>query len=73
MRDCHDFVLLGPKRLFDLRYIDSPAKVSMQLVDFSPIRLKAESSRGKSIQRAHARRELHMRTNLRSHRRNIPR
>ena len=72
MRNCHDFVLLGSKRLFDLRYIDGPAKVSMQLVDFGPIRLKASSSRGKSIQRAHTRCDLYMRTNLQSHRRNIP-
>jgi hypothetical protein len=50
MRNGHDFVLLGPKRLFDLRYIDSPTKVSMQLVDLGAIRLKAESNRGKSIQ-----------------------
>lgn len=48
MCDCHDFVLLGPKRLFNLRYIDSPAEFSMQLVDLGAIRLKATSDRGNS-------------------------
>ncbi len=42
MCDCHNFVLLGSKRLLDLRYIDSPAKVCMQLIDLGSIRLKAK-------------------------------
>ena len=42
MCDCHDLVLLGPERLFDLRYIDDPAKVSVQLIDLGPISLKAK-------------------------------
>ena len=58
MCDCHDFVLLGPERLFDLRHIDSPAEIGTQLVDMGAISLKADkSSRGLSRQRAHARRK----------------
>lgn len=41
MCDRHDFVFLGSKRLFNLRYINGPCKISTQLVNLCPIGLKA--------------------------------
>jgi len=46
MCDRHDLVLLEAKRLLNLRYVNSPAKLGTQLVDFSAVRLKAESEHG---------------------------
>ena len=50
MCDCHDLVLLGPERLFDLRYTDGPAEVCVQLIDLGPVRLKAKQVQRMVIQ-----------------------